>query len=154
MPEKKKTEVEDTGQIHYRLFVKDRFAILDVLPRTDIKVSLLLVSEALVDKVMLNEEERKKVVYKEVGPGQITWDMTKDFDKVIYITDEERSLLVSQLNKLVEENKINFMHLNLYKHFVLGKNTITELTEQEAKVALSSGTLAHFPKDAGEGKPN
>jgi len=151
MPKKK---TEDTGQIHYRLFVKDRFALLDVLPREKVKVSVLLISEEFVDKIVLDEKERKHIKYQEVGPGQVTWDMTKDFDKIIHITDKERSLLVSQLKKVEEEEKMNFMHLNLYKHFILGKNTITELTEQEAKVAVSSGTLAHFPKDAAEGKLN
>jgi len=132
----------------YRLMVRERLALLSFLPQEKRKFTVLLTSENLRDKVQIGEEDQKQLEWQVDGvpPQQnIRWNNTKDFGKIIEITDDERVLVNQLLADLEKEELLASMHLTLYQHFVLGKNMIDELTEEEAEVAGSSGTLLQMP---------
>ena len=118
----------------YRLFLKERLALLSFLPTEGKRFPILLTSSELREKVGIDEEEKKKLNYEERmegKKGQVTWN-SEDLGKIIEITSGERELIVSLLTDIEQAEKMGIMHILLYQHFVLGDNEISEMIEEEA----------------------
>lgn len=94
-----------------KLNIKERMAILQMLPETGSLVEMIDVME-IVKKIRLEKEEKDNVEFKETR-GAISWNASKDVGKEIEFKHEEISILKTAVKKLDEEKQVNVANLDI-----------------------------------------
>lgn len=94
-----------------KLNVKERVAILQMLPETGSLVEMVDIME-IVKKVRLEEEEKNNIEFKETK-NSLSWNTVKDLGKDIEFKHEEISILKAAVRRLDEEKRINVSNLDI-----------------------------------------
>lgn len=94
-----------------KLNVKERVAILQMLPETGSLVEMVDIME-IVKKVRLEEEEKNNIEFKETK-NSLSWNAFKDLGKDIEFKHEEISILKAAVRRLDEEKGINVSNLDI-----------------------------------------
>lgn len=94
-----------------KLKIKDRIAIMDMLPQTGSLSDMVDIME-IIKKVRLSQEEKNKVEYKE-SKGSISWNILFDEGKEIEFTLDELNILKASVKKLDLEKKVNAANLDI-----------------------------------------
>lgn len=94
-----------------KLNVKERVAILQMLPETGSLVEMVDIME-IVKKVRLEEEEKNNIEFKETK-NSLSWNTFKDLGKDIEFKHEEISILKAAVRRLDEEKRINVSNLDI-----------------------------------------
>ena len=93
------------------LYVKERLAILQMLPENGSLSEMVDVME-IVKKIRITQEERTKIEYKETS-GSIIWNISKDEGLDVDFTFEEISVLKDAVSRMDREKKINMSILDV-----------------------------------------
>lgn len=93
------------------LSVKDRIAIMDMLPQAG-SISEMIDIMEIIKKVRLDQEEKSKIEFRE-SQGSISWNATLDKGKEIEFSFEELSILKVAVKKLDSEKKVNAANLDI-----------------------------------------
>ncbi len=105
------------------LSVKERMALMTVLPQESNFATLGIV-EALRTHLSLTEKEHKELKIRETPSGDgrmfVEWDQdaASKADKEIPIGEVAMNLIVEELKKMNEDNKLNASIYTLYDKFV------------------------------------
>ncbi len=109
------------------LNIAERIALLNILPFEGNIITLRVVRE-LQSELSFTEDEIKQWKIKNTmqpdGRGVVVWD--SDFTaktKDIKIGDTAKGVIVEQLKKLEQQQKLRLEMLDLYEKFVDGKTT-------------------------------
>ena len=94
-----------------KLNVKERVAILQMLPETGSLVEMVDIME-IVKKVRLEEEEKNNIEFKETK-NSLSWNAVKDLGKDIEFKHEEISILKAAVRRLDEEKRISVSNLDI-----------------------------------------
>lgn len=94
-----------------KLYVKERLAILQMLPENGSLSEMVDVME-IVKKIRITQEERTKIEYKETS-GSIIWNISKDEGLDVDFTFEEISVLKDAVSRMDREKKINMSILDV-----------------------------------------
>ena len=94
-----------------KLNVKERVAILQMLPETGSLVEMVDIME-IVKKVRLEEEEKNNIEFKETR-NSLSWNAVKDLGNDIEFKHEEISILKAAVRRLDEEKRINVSNLDI-----------------------------------------
>lgn len=93
------------------LKVKDRIAIMDMLPQVGSISDMVDIME-IIKKVRLSQEEKNKIEYKE-SKGSVSWNTLFDEGKEIEFTLDELNILKASVTKLDLEKKVNAANLDI-----------------------------------------
>lgn len=93
------------------LKIKDRIAILDMLPQTG-SISEMVDIMEIIKKIRVGKEEKDKVEYVETQ-NSISWNINLDEGKEIEFSFEELSILKAAVKKLDQEKKVNAANLDI-----------------------------------------
>jgi hypothetical protein len=94
-----------------KLYVKERLAMLQMLPENGSLSEMVDVME-IVKKIRITQEERTKIEYKETS-GSIVWNISKDEGLDVDFTFEEISVLKDAVSRMDREKKINMSILDV-----------------------------------------
>lgn len=94
-----------------KLSIKDRVAILDMLPQTG-SISEMVDIMEIAKKVRINQEEKDKVGFRETQ-GSISWNISLDEGKDVDFTFEEVVILKACVTKLDTEKRVNSANLDI-----------------------------------------
>lgn len=87
------------------LNVKDRLAIISILPTQGSITDLVEVME-IIKKIKFSEQEKRDLSFSEDN-GKITWDMSLEKDNSFDLSFEQVRLIKQTIDKLNEANKID-----------------------------------------------
>lgn len=93
------------------LSVKDRIAIMDMLPQAG-SISEMIDIMEIIKKVRLGQEEKTEIEFRE-SQGSISWNASSDKGKEIEFSFEELSILKAAVKKLDSEKKVNAANLDI-----------------------------------------
>lgn len=93
------------------LNVKDRVAIMEILPQTG-NISEMIDTMEIVKKVRITKEEKDKIGYRELSHS-ISWDANLDEGKEVEFSFEELSILKAAVRKLDQEKRVNAANLDI-----------------------------------------
>lgn len=94
-----------------QLKIKDRLAILQMLPQQGSLEEMVDIME-IIKKIRLEQEEKDKVNYKELGQT-ISWDITKDVGKEVDFKFEEVQILKNAVKLLDDNKKVNISNFDI-----------------------------------------
>lgn len=102
----------------YKLGVKERASLLEILPETG-NIVILRVLRALRESLGFSVEDFEKFNIKiDSVSGQATWDREKDTGTEIEISEVALDLIKSALTKLNDEDNLKDEHISLWDMFV------------------------------------
>lgn len=93
------------------LKVKDRIAIMDMLPQAG-SISEMIDIMEIIKKVRLGQEEKTRIEFRE-SQGSISWNASLDKGKEIEFSFEELTILKTAVKKLDSEKKVNAANLDI-----------------------------------------
>lgn len=93
------------------LFIKDRLAIMQLLPQNGSISEMLDIMEVL-KKVRIEHEEKLNINLKLDG-NNVVWDSDKDLGKDVTFTYEELSVLKSAVQQLSDSKKVTRDNLDI-----------------------------------------
>ena len=103
-----------------KLFIKDRGALLGILPREGNIVTVRVLSE-MRKELGISEDEAKDIGLKTQKDGDqvvTTWDVKKDTGKDVTFGDVALGIIREQLSALNKADKLNEDHLRLWSLFM------------------------------------
>ena len=93
------------------LKIKDRIAILDMLPQTG-SISEMVDIMEIIKKMRVGKVEKDKVEYVETQ-NSISWNINLDEGKEIEFSFEELTILKTAVKKLDSEKRVNAANLDI-----------------------------------------
>ena len=115
----------------FKLNVKNRFALLGILPKESNYVTIRLITN-IRKKLDLSDDEIKEFNVVAAPNGGITWKPENEKDpKEIRIDNLLIGVIVEELNKLEKAKKITDINADLYEMFIQAKEESTEQKEKE-----------------------
>ena len=93
-----------------KLSVGERIAINNML--NDLKGGLQDINQGfkIMDKMVLDEAEQKRIEMKQAfsrtGAAQLSWNIKKEKDKEIELTDDQLSIIEKQIKEKSEKNEL------------------------------------------------
>ncbi len=98
------------------LTIPERLVLIGVLPAEGNMVTLRVITD-LRDALTISEKEATEVGLVQDGQ-QITWKPGTDLEAQIEVTPAGKGLIVEQLKRLNDEQKLTANHMTLYEKFV------------------------------------
>jgi len=101
------------------LTVRERFALMSILPKQGNILTLRTISE-LREQLIFSDEEQKQCGMQTLPDGQVTWDVESATARVLHLSINKATcgLIVSALKKLEDKETLTMQHVPLWDKFV------------------------------------
>lgn len=94
------------------LSIKERVIFPDILPESGRKIEMILCND-LLKKIEFTPAEVSEFKLNDAGSGRVTWDVTKEKDISIVLTDEQIDLLQRASKEADDKGKVTRYNLSL-----------------------------------------
>lgn len=103
------------------LNVRERLALLNILPQQgDITTIRIHHELTMVIALREGEEEKSGLVKKDFGNGQMTIEVTNNFESEFEFTNKQMQIVMETLQEMNKKKTLNLSHLSLWDKFCEG----------------------------------
>ena len=103
------------------LSIKERFAILSILPVEGSYEDLKALRE-IKEHLAMTEEEKTEIDWNTFPNGTAAWDDAKEKPLAAVFEESKVNIIKKQLNGLNSKNKLTDQHMDIYEKFIIENN--------------------------------